>query len=68
MYTKEDEEEKYITTIMPFGKHKGEEMGDIPTHYLEWLNDNCKLSPWLKKVVEYNLMLRKQEDVELPFE
>lgn len=25
--------------IMPFGKHKGEKLGDVPASYLLWLGD-----------------------------
>ncbi len=28
-------------TRMPFGKHKGEPLSDIPSDYLEWCLDNC---------------------------
>lgn len=28
---------------MPFGKHKGEEIGHLRPGYLEWLKLNCKL-------------------------
>lgn len=28
---------------MPFGKHKGTELEDIPLDYLEWLVDNVDL-------------------------
>lgn len=27
-------------TKMPFGKHKGEMLGDIPKNYLEWVLEN----------------------------
>lgn len=26
--------------IMPFGKHKGTRMGDLPVGYLKWLAEN----------------------------
>lgn len=26
--------------IMPFGKYKGEQLGDIPDNYLQWIIDN----------------------------
>jgi len=28
------------TDLMPFGKHKGKEMADVPANYLIWLADN----------------------------
>lgn len=28
--------------IMHFGKHKGEEVIDLPIDYLEWLVENCE--------------------------
>lgn len=26
---------------MPWGKHKGEDIEDLPTDYLKWLAENC---------------------------
>ncbi len=28
--------------IMPWGKHKGEDIEDIPSSYLKWLAENCE--------------------------
>lgn len=28
--------------IMPWGKHKGEDIEDIPSGYLRWLAENCQ--------------------------
>lgn len=28
------------TDLMPFGKHKGTAMANVPAHYLIWLHDN----------------------------
>lgn len=28
--------------IMPWGKHKGEDLEDIPSSYLKWLAENCE--------------------------
>jgi len=36
---------------MPFGKYKGESLGDIPAHYLLWLADEADSCP--KEVKEY---------------
>ena len=30
------------TDIMPFGKHQGKEMQEVPADYLIWLKDNMK--------------------------
>lgn len=30
-----------FTMEMPFGKHKGEQLADIPTEYLQWVFENC---------------------------
>lgn len=38
-------------SVMPFGKHKGKRMGDIPYTYLCWLLENC--NHLNKKFVEY---------------
>jgi len=27
--------------IMPWGKHKGEDIEDLPSGYLKWLAENC---------------------------
>ncbi len=27
---------------MPWGKHKGEDLEDIPSGYLRWLAENCE--------------------------
>lgn len=43
--------------LMPFGKHKGEMLGDIPGHYLEWCLDNIELAPKLKKSMEATLKM-----------
>jgi uncharacterized protein (DUF3820 family) len=37
---------------MPFGKHKGELLGDVPTDYLGWLLRECDLEPYLRAAVE----------------
>lgn len=38
--------------MMPFGRHKGEDVHDIPLHYLEWLRDNCGLYGELEAAVD----------------
>jgi uncharacterized protein (DUF3820 family) len=34
---------------IPFGKHKGEDIEDIPTEYLEWFLSNVDTPPVSKK-------------------
>ena len=29
------------TSLMPFGMHKGTEMGEVPANYLLWLHENA---------------------------
>jgi DNA repair protein RadD len=40
------------TGVMPFGKHKGKAVGDVPVNYLEWMVREFTWKPgneWLKK-------------------
>lgn len=39
-------------TVMPFGKHKGEFLGDIPLSYLIWVYENTELRGKLKEDVK----------------
>ena len=40
--------------IMPFGKYRGNYIGDIPTNYLNWLLDeNINLSDDLKAAITH---------------
>lgn len=36
-----------IETTMPFGKHAGRRLGDLPQDYLRWCRDNLKSPGWL---------------------
>lgn len=53
-------------SIMPYGKHRGEKLANVPAAYLIWMYDNKKLSPELKKYCEENIEVlkiqKKQED------
>lgn len=45
--------------IMPFGKHRGKHIDNIPGDYLEWIINNCKkIRPLLKREIER--VLREQ--------
>jgi uncharacterized protein (DUF3820 family) len=39
---------------MPWGKHKGERMANIPPDYLLWLLENDKCSGEVKKYIQEN--------------
>ena len=52
------------TDLMPFGKHKGEMMQDVPASYLHWLWTNGKSNDKLCPVADYirrNLSALKTE-------
>jgi exodeoxyribonuclease X len=41
-----------IPTIMPFGKHKGLLLPDVPSHYRDWLLNQADIDPYLRKALE----------------
>jgi Putative quorum-sensing-regulated virulence factor len=46
-------------TTLPFGKHRGQALRDVPTHYLRWLVANATdLRPELREAVESELESR----------
>lgn len=53
------------TSCMPFGKHKGEMMQDVPAAYLHWLwteaDYNVKVSEPLHHYIKKNLVALKKE-------
>lgn len=46
---------------MPFGKHKGKSLSDIPTGYMEWAIDNLKLAGWLHGGMKAEIADRRGE-------
>jgi hypothetical protein len=44
---------------MPFGKHRGKLLGDVPYSYLLWLLRETDLDPPLRAAVEAELALRE---------
>ena len=46
---------------MPWGKHQGVPMADVPADYLIWLWDNNKCSGAVKAYIKENLEVLKQE-------
>ena len=58
------------TDLMPFGKHKGTEMANVPAAYLIWLYDqpepnynqwSAERSRMVRKYIEDNMDVLKQE-------
>ena len=47
---------------MPFGKHEGTEVDDLPSHYLFWLSENCELYGDLASEIESELAWRWEQD------
>jgi hypothetical protein len=45
---------------MPFGKHKGQRIEDIPTSYLAWLLNECDLERWLEHAVTEEMERRRE--------
>lgn len=41
-----------IPTVMPFGKHKGLLLADIPGDYRDWLLNQADIDPYLRKALE----------------
>ncbi len=41
-------------SLMPFGEHKGEKLGNIPAEYFIWLHKNNRCYGQLKKYIEDN--------------
>jgi len=48
-------------SIMPFGKHQGEKLANVPAKYLLWLLKENKCYGELKKYIEENEDVLKQE-------
>ena len=46
---------------MPYGKHIGTKMANIPAHYLIWLHENKKCSGVVKEYIEENIDVLKNE-------
>lgn len=49
-------------SLMPFGKHKGEKLANVPAPYLIWLYENTLYATHpLAKYIEDNMDALKQE-------
>lgn len=42
-------------TPMPWGKHKGQALANVPDSYLKWLHETGKAHGDLKRYIESNL-------------
>jgi uncharacterized protein (DUF3820 family) len=51
-------------TLMPFGKHKGKKLSDVPHGWFIYMNDRHRLSGKLKEYAEETVpILRIQRDM-----
>ena len=48
-------------SLMPFGKHKGQKMANVPPDYLIWIYENNKCTPDVAKYIADNLDVIKAE-------
>lgn len=49
------------SSIMPYGKHKGEKMANVPPEYLLWIYDNGNLFGGVAEYIKENLDVLKVE-------
>jgi hypothetical protein len=43
---------------MPWGKHKGLDLCQVPAGYLAWALEECDLNPWLRQAIARELVNR----------
>lgn len=46
--------------ILPFGKHKGQKVSDVPVEYLDWLIGQSWLNADLRELIEAHLKDRPE--------
>lgn len=49
------------TDLMPFGKHQGKALANVPADYLLWLYREGKVNKEIKQYIEDNLDVLKKE-------
>lgn len=52
-------------SLMPFGKHKGERMMDVPVNYLHWFWHNGDKKSEVGKYIQENLSVLRTENPDL---
>ena len=55
LYT--ESEKARIPTTMPFGKHKGEKISEIPNFYKSWLLEQKDLDPYIRKAIQSEFLI-----------
>lgn len=50
-------------SIMPFGKHKGEKLANVPASYLLWLYENNKCYGSIRGYIVENLEVIKKQNI-----
>jgi Putative quorum-sensing-regulated virulence factor len=50
--------------VIPFGKHRGEKLSDVPLEYLKWFATIDTLKPELKQAVKEAIESRESQEVE----
>lgn len=45
-------EKARIPTVMPFGKHRGMVMADVPKDYFKWMLGRSDIDPYLRRAIE----------------
>jgi hypothetical protein len=53
-------------TPMPFGKHRGKKMANVPAPYLLWLHNSICDHPGVRKYINDNLEGLKKEVSQIP--
>lgn len=54
------------TSLMPFGKHKGEKMANVPADYLIWCFDNNKCNPAVRAYISANEHVLRFQAKQIP--
>jgi hypothetical protein len=47
-----------VAATLPFGKHRGRDLRDVPLSYLRWAIGTCDLDPWTRQHVQAELQRR----------